>query len=100
MGQRGSFKCSSCGYSEMIGGGKQIGMESIQWTIRCYDCAELLDVFVSDAPWDRSNDWTPTEYSCPENEAHRVALWSAGDGCPKCDGAMEAEEGGGWMMWD
>jgi hypothetical protein len=61
MGHRQQYKCSSCDYSVMTGGGAQMGMRSMQWTIRCYDCAALMDIRVSDAPWDCGDGWTPTE---------------------------------------
>jgi hypothetical protein len=56
MGHRVQLKCDTCAYSVMTGEGKQIGMRSIQWTIRCYDCAELIDVEVSDDPWNHDGD--------------------------------------------
>lgn len=100
MGVSQTFRCDRCGYAAMIGGGRQIGLMKVLWTIRCHDCAELRDVLVSDDPWTLPKGWTPTFYTCPVNEKHRVELWSRGGRCPKCSGAMAVDRAGPCVRWD
>jgi hypothetical protein len=100
MGCLQTYKCKACGYSELLGGGAQVGMTSIQWTLRCHDCAALVDVLVSERPWDVPEGWTPESYACPKSKEHRVELWSESGGCPKCDGVMSLDEQGQRVLWD
>jgi hypothetical protein len=83
-----------------MNGGQQVGMCSVQWTIHCLDCAILTDVSVSSEPWNMPDGWTPKDYACPENDEHRVELWSESKGCPKCDGSMAVDAAGHIVMWD
>lgn len=63
MGVLQTYKCNSCAYSALINGGEQVGMASIAWTVHCHDYAELVDVHVSDEPWNRRENWTPEGYT-------------------------------------
>lgn len=100
MGVLQTYKCSSCAYGAVMNGGRQVGMASVQWTIHCHDCAELVDVLVSDEPWNLPKDWTPEVYSCPEDDEHRVELWSESKGCPKCGEPMAVDRTGELVLWD
>jgi len=100
MGTLQTYKCSSCAYSALIGGGQTVGMSSVQWTIRCYECADLIDVLVSEEPWNTPENWKPEAYSCPNDADHRVELWSEGAGCPRCSGLMSVDEAASFVLWD
>ena len=59
----------------MAVGGKQVGMRSIHWTLRCYDCAALMDVFASDEGIGTRGRLAPHRRRVPERpSASRRAL--------------------------
>lgn len=97
MGQLLRHRCDACGFEASVGGGPQQGFRSATWTIHCHDCRDLHDVLVSRAPMKRG--WVPEEYACPNNDAHRVELWSASSGCPKCGGAITVADRPD-LLWD
>jgi hypothetical protein len=100
MGLSYKYSCAACGYETVVGGGKQIGMRCVAWTITCHDCRKLVDVVVSDTPWDHQGDWQPMVYSCPDKKAHRVSLWKSGGSCPKCSEPMEQDSSRPELLWD
>lgn len=56
----------------MLGGGEQMGISCVEWTIHCYECAEFIDV---------ARFGGAVEYAC-ELDA-RGLLVSGGQG-PSC----------------
>jgi len=99
MGRLLKHSCDACGYSTTVGGGCQLGMTSVQWTIYCHDCAELQDAVVSEEPWNTPPGWVPDDYPCPVNDAHRAEPWSAASGCPKCGGSITLNDDE-IVLWD
>ena len=41
-----------------------MGMSCVEWTIHCFECADLIDVLVSEEPWNTAANWT-VHFGCP-----------------------------------
>jgi len=47
-----------------------VGMSCVEWTIHCFECADLIDVLVSEEPWNTAANWT-VHFGCPHVCAFR-----------------------------
>lgn len=100
MGGTYIFKCSSCGYSAEVSGGKDRGFVIFTETKVCQDCRELMDVVVAN---EQSIDGSKlanvpkSEQKCPKGKSHKLKVWKP-HVCPKCGDKMT--RGALICLWD
>jgi transcription elongation factor Elf1 len=97
MGFLKTFKCQSCGLSELVSGGSDCTEIVNTKTVWCDNCHTLQDAEVSR---DDSGKWhkcTPFCWNC-KNE--KVQPWKQGEPCPKCGGALVVATGGDIIISD
>lgn len=96
MGTAHEYCCPDCGYSAIVSGGRDIGMVVVVRTMTCISCKELVDVIVGfygedgpvgDAEMDKDL------HVCPECGGDEVTAWGPDQPCPRCDSAMNRNEG-------
>lgn len=95
MGLKLEFNCDGCGYSATVAGGGDAGMRAVTTTIECRDCRLLLDVVISESPWDERSYMLPV---CPQDPSHSVRKWTAPGPCPRCGHVMS--QGDVFTLWD
>ena len=103
MGTGYLFKCPSCDYSAVVSGGDAVGMACRKTTIICETCEELLDIVISDKPWEPQEPGDVTlvcrgTEGGHENPDHEVRRWTAPGPCPKCGATIASGEE--YLNWD
>lgn len=99
MGTSFDFTCRECGYRAEVSGGVDVGREVATATIACRDCRRLFDVEIAGNPWEAATfEIKPEELRCPRRRGYTVALWCAGDPCPRCGESLP--EGEPVAIWD
>ena len=75
MGSSRDYKCTNCGYTAHICGGRDQGMFAVMKTYACENCQTLSDLQIGE----RGMDYV--DYSMPENaEVFNIKLL-----CPDCN---------------
>jgi len=100
MGARAEFKCPGCGYSAMVSGGEDGGMEVSTTTISCVECQELYDVVSGRIVFADTADATlnPETIRCHKDAEHQIREWQANGPCPRCQTQMNRGED--YVLWD
>lgn len=103
MGTKVDFICPSCGYTAMVSGGRDVGMEAVVQTMTCEDCQTLVDVLIGrfgeDGPTGDAN-YDQDLNLCPQCRGTKVHPWPSQQPCPKCSGSMIEDENGLTIAWD
>ena len=99
MGQLFGFQCSACGYAAQVSGGPDTGMTCLTQTVRCGVCCQLLDVEVSDTPWDQLSKKTVRKIPCPKCGGSTLEPWDHPGPCPRC-GRSSLDRGDLILLWD
>lgn len=65
-------------------------------TVFCENCGELQDILAGHY-FAEPSDKRP-KFHCPNRASHRIRVWNASEGCPRCGGSIENL--GATVMWD
>lgn len=101
MGACYLFKCSECGYTAEVSGGKDRGMSASVQTMICKDCTALVDVYMG--RYDQDHETGDAKFiseqgNCPKCFGKNLDAWNNKMSCPKCKATME--KGDMTILWD
>lgn len=102
MGYMEGVICPDCGYSAMVSGCRDSGIDIVTDTKICNDCKELVDVIVDVVLETDILKYSQKIGKCPVCKRKRnQVLWdSKKKPCPKCGKSMEHDESQGCVLWD
>ncbi|EJC1212004.1 hypothetical protein MX350_004524 [Vibrio parahaemolyticus] len=78
------YKCTSCGLTGLVSGGRDALMSGPTQTYYSPEADELIDELLPGFPH--------LDLDCKEPvESHKLIPWSKGEPCPKCGGLIELD---------